>query len=147
MKRYLFWCANEHVDFRVPEFESLAEILDVSLTWVEKTPDTGEEREPWVIIDLEDEAAAKRLISRSISTRFCVELWADSPTRDGLHTANRKFIEDSEETLKDAFDENKSFKVHADAFMKRYTMEEKLKRINQFQYLPSKASVAVTILF
>ena len=147
MKRYLFWCANEHVDFRVPEFESLAEILDVTLTWVERTPESGEEREPWVVIDLEDEAAAKKLISRSISTRFCVELWADSPTRDGLHEANRKYMEDNEEGLADVFDESKSFKVQADAFMKKYTMEEKLKRINQFQYLPSKASVALTILF
>ena len=143
MKRYLFWCANEHVDFRVPEFESLAEILDVTLTWVEKTPESGEEREPWVIIDLVDEAAAKKLISRSISTRFCIELWADSPTREGLHASNKKHIGDNVEQLSNVFDESKSFKVQADAFMKRYTMEEKLKRINQFQYLPSKASVTL----
>lgn len=140
MKRYLFWCAHEHVDFRVPEFESLAEMLDVTLTWVEKTPESGEEREPWVVIDLEDEAAAKKLISRSISTRFCIELWADSPTREGLHSLNKKYMEDNEEVLKGVFDESKSYKVHAEVFMKKYTLEEKLKRIDEFQYLPSKAS-------
>ena len=37
LKRYLFWCANEHVDFRVPEFETIADIFDIDLHWVEKT--------------------------------------------------------------------------------------------------------------
>ena len=35
LKRYLFWCANEHVDFRVPEFETIADIFDIDLHWVE----------------------------------------------------------------------------------------------------------------
>ena len=57
------------------------------------------------------------LTSRSISTRFCVELWADSPTRSGLHQDNKKYLE--ENARDPCFDEENTFKVHAEAFMKR----------------------------
>ena len=30
---YLFWCANEHNQFRLAEFEALAQVLDIELKW------------------------------------------------------------------------------------------------------------------
>ena len=46
---FLFWCANEHQQFRLAEFESLASLLDVTLVWVFKSSE-----HPWVILDILD---------------------------------------------------------------------------------------------
>ena len=140
--RYMFWCANEHVDFRVPEFEAIARIFDIDLKWVEKTLESGAEREPWVVIDLDSEDTARKLISRSISTRFCVELWAQSDHRQGLHDQVKTYADNHD--LSRWFSEDVSFKVHAEAFMKKYTMREKLDRIEAFKYLPFQGKVNLT---
>ena len=141
LKRYLFWCANEHVDFRVPEFETIADIFDIDLHWVEKTAPNGEEREPWVIIDLPNDETAQKILSRSISTKLCVELWSDSTKREDLHRKCKAYISDNGSELERWFDVNSSFKVHAVAFMKKYTQSEKLKVIETFDYLPCKGKV------
>ena len=57
--RYLFWCANEHPNFRIPEFESLVHVFKISAAWIEK----NQER-PWVILDLKSEDEAKKIFSR-----------------------------------------------------------------------------------
>ena len=54
---------------RIPEFESLAQLLNVKMEWVERS-----RVEPWVIVDLEEgEDAAKRILSRSISAKYCIQ--------------------------------------------------------------------------
>ena len=42
---FLFWCANEHQQFRLPEFESLSKLFDIPLNWVFRSSD-----HPWVIL-------------------------------------------------------------------------------------------------
>ena len=54
---------------RVPEFESLAKLLNVKMEWVERN-----KVEPWVIVDMkEGEEAARRILSRSISAKYCIQ--------------------------------------------------------------------------
>ena len=54
---------------RIAEFESLARLLDVEMEWVERNG-----VEPWVIVDLAGgEEAAKRILSRSISAKYCIQ--------------------------------------------------------------------------
>ena len=56
---------------RIAEFESLATLLNVKLEWVERNT-----VEPWVIVDLTEgdgDEAAKRILSRSISTKYCIQ--------------------------------------------------------------------------
>lgn len=143
MQRFLFWCANDHVDFRVAEFESLARIFDIELKWVEKTAcDGSEEREPWVVIDLASEEEAKKLISRSISTRYCVHLWAHTHgDREDWHAQLKAFVADNAAQVEPFFRPDVSFKVHAEAFMKKYTLQEKLAKIEEFKYLPLEGKV------
>ena len=57
--RFLFWCAKEHLTFRVPEFESISRSLKVPLVWIEKN-----EELPWILLDLASEAEAKAILSR-----------------------------------------------------------------------------------
>ena len=55
---------------RIPEFESLAKLLNVKMEWVERN-----RMEPWVIVDMAEngEEAAKRILSRSISAKYCIQ--------------------------------------------------------------------------
>ena len=114
---YLFWCANEHTQFRIPEFESLAEVLSIPLTWVFKSSD-----HPWVILDLaggEEEAA--RLLTRSLSIKFCVELWAQGEGYSQFHTnlQQSSFVTTSGTKW---FGEHVSFKVHIESFNKKLSL-------------------------
>ena len=136
---YLFWCANEHTQFRIPEFESLAEVLSIPLTWVFKSSD-----HPWVILDLaggEEEAA--RLLTRSLSIKFCVELWAQGEGYSQFHTNLKQssFVTTSGTKW---FGEHVSFKVHIESFNKKLTGEDKLGRIESLSYLPLQGPVKLS---
>lgn len=130
---YLFWCANEHQGFRIPEFEALGKLFEIPLNWVEKN-----EEEPWVILDLESENQAKKILSRSISTKYCVELWGDGNSYEKLHSSLKEY---PSELSAQYFQENKSFKVYVEAFMNKLSFEDRLKRIESFNYLPIKGPV------
>ena len=44
---YLFWCAFDHLKFRVPEFESICKLLNIPVTWVFKN-----QTHPWITLKL-----------------------------------------------------------------------------------------------
>ena len=48
MPQFLFWCAFEHLDFRLPEFEAIAELFNINLKWIDRN-----QSHPWVIIELD----------------------------------------------------------------------------------------------
>lgn len=133
--RYLFWCAYEHLDFRLPEFNALAELFNIKeqLSWVDNTIEN-----PWVIIDLPNEEAALKLISRSISTKYCVQLWADATNYADLHQRVKCFPSNLVEPY---CDKEKSFKIYVEAFMKSLTMAERLEKMESFSYIPVRGPV------
>lgn len=130
---YLFWCANEHLSFRIPEFEALAAMFDIPLNWIEK-----HEHKPWVILDLESELHARKLLSRIVSVKFCVQLWADETSLVDLHKTLKEY---PAELSAPYCDKGKSYKIYVEAFMVKMSFEEKLRRIESFSYLPSKGPV------
>ncbi len=131
--RYLFWCAHEHLSFRIAEFEAIAAVFQIDLDWVEKT-----EENPWVIIRLDSEELAKKIASRSLATRFCVELWGDGKNEEDMHKSVKEY---SEELKAPYFAEDVSFKIYVEVFMHKLSLKEKLKRVESFDYLPIKGRV------
>jgi len=127
--RYLFWCANEHLDFRIPEFEALAKMFDLKLDWAEKN-----EEKPWVILNLASEEEASKLLSRSVASKWCLELWGKGASLEGMHT------EVKECTLALKYAEN-SFKFRVEGYSKKLGSKDKIKRIDSFSYLPLKGPV------
>ena len=171
---YLFWCAHEHIDFRVPEFESIAKILNIPLkiiaitnqnivsengelshTNLQITPkisclatnsQNGKNQEvpPWLILELNSDNEAKQILSRSISTKYCIHLWSSSNKRTELHEKNKAFIEQNKEKLEiDCFNTHHTFKINIDAFMKKLNSTEKHVRIEDFSYIPFKGEVSL----
>ena len=126
MPQFIFWCAYEHLDFRLPEFEAIADLFDIKLKWIDKN-----QSHPWVIIDLDSISDAKLICSRSISTKFCAELWTQSEKREILHKNVANYFEEN----KLDFGPEISFKLQVESFMKKLSNEDKLERIESFDYM------------
>lgn len=133
---YLFWCAHEHNQFRISEFESLSEVLSVPLSWTFKSSE-----HPWVLLDLASEEEALRLLSRSVSTKFCVELWAQGSGYKEFHSNLKKssFLQDSKWLR-----ESVSFKINVEAFNKKNNGADKRDKIESLDYLDIPGPVNLT---
>ncbi len=130
--RYLFWCANEHLDFRIPEFEAVSRIFDIPLRWEEKN-----DLKPWLILNLDSDSQAKKILSRSVATKYCIQLWGDGGSFKELHENLKKCnLEELMAPFKD-----KSFKMEVESFMKKSPLSERLEKIEQFSYLPLSGPV------
>jgi tRNA (guanine10-N2)-methyltransferase len=136
--KFIFWCAFEHLDFRIPEFEAIADSSGIVLKWIDKNSTF-----PWIILDLQNENEAKKICSRSISTKFCVELWTGEKTCDNfdnLHEQIKAKVAKIGEKAR-IFDSETSFKMQIESFMKSLTFEERLGKIETFSYIPTKGPV------
>ncbi|KAJ9585075.1 hypothetical protein L9F63_020583 [Diploptera punctata] len=85
-RRYLFCFANEHLEFRLPEIESIASVFKINIKWLEKPSD-----HPYWLVELPSEKAAHQIASRAVGLRCCMELWAQAKTEQQLHR-NLKLI-------------------------------------------------------
>ncbi|KOB65693.1 TRNA guanosine-2'-O-methyltransferase TRM11-like protein [Operophtera brumata] len=158
-RRYLLWFAQEHVDFRHAEMQSILDFLKIPINYIEK-PST---LKPYWIVEFPSEECAKQIASRSVSMRNCVELWSRAKTETQLHknlfdamnNSTGKWIFQENLTNSDTSDlhicpkeliENccsgkKSFKVDVETFCKHFTMKEKVDKIEKFAYLPLEGPI------
>ena len=134
--QFLFWCANEHQQFRLVELESLATLFSISLEWVFKS-----DKYPWVVLDLPSEEVAKKIISRSVSIRYCLHLWAEGDNYEEFHS-KLKNVEFKYEAS--WLSEKTSFKFHMESFNKKITGEEKLKSFVSLSCIPFLGPVSLS---
>jgi len=134
---YLFWCANEHNQFRLAEFEALSEVLNIELKWKFKSSE-----HPWVVLDLPSQSEAVKINSRSISVKFCVELWAEGSNFKEFHEALQTCNE--ARAGNKCFAEDQSFKVHIESFNKKVSGKERHDKIESLSYLPLRGPVNLT---
>jgi len=127
-KRYVLWCANEHVCFRIPEIESILAMRNIPHVWIEKQTEN-----PWLVISLPNEDSVKEIMSRSVMVRCCIELWAHSKTPDRLHEQLKNL---PDEETRPYFTSDKSFKISVEIFNKVISLPEKIEKIEGFSYLP-----------
>ena len=83
------------------------------------------------------------LLTRSLSIKFCVELWAQGKGYSHFHTNLKQssFVTTSGTKW---FGEHVSFKVHIESFNKKLTGEDKLGRIESLSYLPLQGPVKLS---
>eukprot|EP00088_Acartia_fossae_P037348 TRINITY_DN3852_c0_g1_i4.p1 TRINITY_DN3852_c0_g1~~TRINITY_DN3852_c0_g1_i4.p1 ORF type:complete len:300 (-),score=43.96 TRINITY_DN3852_c0_g1_i4:937-1806(-) len=130
---YLFRCAHTHLDFKIPEFLSIIEVTGVKCTWVQQERDL-----PWVILKLDSVEDARKILSRSVSTKHCVQLWADATSYEEFHEKLKAFPFDEH---KEFLAENTTFKVNVEAFMKKFEKKKKVEIIESMDYIPFKGPV------
>ena len=83
------------------------------------------------------------LLTRSLSIKFCVELWAQGEGYSQFHTNLKQssFVTTSGTKW---FGEHVSFKVHIESFNKKLTGEDKLGRIESLSYMPLQGPVKLS---
>lgn len=131
LKKYLFWFANEHLDFRFNEIRSIAALLNVLIKWTD-TP----KKDPFWILELESDEAASKIAGRSVTLRYVIDLWAAEKCVDELH---EKLCSISPEKI--APYSNLSFKMKVEIFGSSQSQKEKVDKIESFNYLPLKGPV------
>ncbi|GAB0091897.1 tRNA (guanine(10)-N2)-methyltransferase homolog [Sergentomyia squamirostris] len=137
LKKYILWFAQEHVDFRFPEIQSILKLFNISQNFSKPT----NSELPFWIIDLPDEEAARKIASRSISLRCIVELWAQAKSIPVLHTAVRKMVDDNPQWKETIFHRNSSFKMNIEMYNKHMNQAAKVAKIETFNYLPVTGEV------
>ncbi|GBP89335.1 tRNA (guanine(10)-N2)-methyltransferase homolog [Eumeta japonica] len=157
MTRYLLWFAHELVDFRYPEILSITSMFNISIKFIEKPSS----QKPYWIVELPDEESARKIASRSISLKSCIELWARAKTGLQLHENLKQSLKNfqgkwlvpvkwKELDISDSHIcpfillegmEEKSFKIEVETFCKHFSMSEKIEKIEAFNYLPLQGPV------
>ncbi|XP_076275564.1 tRNA (guanine(10)-N(2))-methyltransferase TRMT11 [Rhynchophorus ferrugineus] len=132
-KRYVLWFAQEHIEFRVSEIESLLSLFSIKMKYQEKPKDL----EPYWIVEFLSEDDAKLLTNRSVSLRTCLELWGYENSLPALHQT----LQSNTGILAQYFKPSKSFKVEVETFGNHFTQKEKVEKIETFSYLPVEGPV------
>ncbi|KAJ8974635.1 hypothetical protein NQ317_019869 [Molorchus minor] len=124
-KTYLLWFAQEHVEFRYAEIESLLSLFKIDMRYLEQP-----KNEPFWIVQFSSENDIKLLASRSVSLRNCLELWCHAKSIPQLHDKLKCFPRN---LMEQHFKSNRSFKIEVETFCKHFTQAEKINKIEAFR--------------
>ncbi|ODQ67214.1 putative ribonuclease methylating protein [Nadsonia fulvescens var. elongata DSM 6958] len=124
-KEYLLVLAQTHEQFRIPELQSLATMEGIDVNFSNHRADT-----PFMIVKLNNDDEAKRLVQRSILCRGIYELWGYGTDVDSLHAD----VKSRSAQLWDLYKES-SFKFDFYSYQGSKTKSEQIALINSFSYL------------
>lgn len=107
-------------------------------------------RKPYWIVELPSEDYVKKIASRSVLIKNCIELWSTAKTEAQLHSNLRNSLKNStgswvvgengvsggcdthlcpKELIEACCSPKKSFKVEVETFCKHFTLKEKVQKI------------------
>ncbi|BDD58459.1 hypothetical protein MPDQ_003412 [Monascus purpureus] len=122
---YLIRFAQVHESFRLPEIKALATLAGVDLEVV-----FYDQFSPYCIINLENEAAARSLIARSILAKDIFELWGQGTNYEEVHADVRRRTAHRWSGYKDV-----SFRFTVECFAGKRRLSSKRDIIQSFAYL------------
>ncbi|XP_071957477.1 tRNA (guanine(10)-N(2))-methyltransferase homolog isoform X2 [Antedon mediterranea] len=138
MKDYLFLFAQEHVEFRVPELQSLVGIHGIKMEMIEKHNNTS----PFLVVQLPSEECAVKIMGRCILAKSIIELWARGNSRQEVYDKLRDFPKERSSFFSG---EDQSFCLRVHTFGKTLTGEKKLSIIQDVvKHLNFKGPVNLT---
>lgn len=85
MKSYLIYFAQAYPNFRQAELESIAQIYNIPVDLTHH-----DENSPFLVVQMQNDDHARKLIERSVLARAIYELWGEGSTYDDLHESVRK---------------------------------------------------------
>ncbi|CAG8554363.1 2453_t:CDS:10 [Funneliformis caledonium] len=121
-----------HEEFRLPELESLTKIEHVKISY---NKEEYRKNCPFLVVEIDSEKEATRLIKRAILIRNIYELWGMGKTYEEVHTQVK-----SKPERWPPYD-YKSFKFIVSAFGSTCSSDYQVKIINSFAYLGFKGDI------
>ncbi|XP_076245629.1 tRNA (guanine(10)-N(2))-methyltransferase TRMT11 isoform X2 [Calliopsis andreniformis] len=120
-KKYLFWFAHEHVDFRASEMESILSMFHINIC---THPDWT--KHPYWIVNLPSETLVYKIASRAVCVKFCMELWANNTNHEDFHKQLKNYPITE---IKKYAGPRQSFKIIVETFCKHFSQREKVNKI------------------
>ncbi|KAI8869203.1 tRNA guanosine-2'-O-methyltransferase [Ramicandelaber brevisporus] len=131
--RCLLRFAQSHTDFRLPELEALTEITQVPVEYDSSSYDRST---PFLEFTTPSAKHVKRLISRAVLVRDCIELWTTGSSLDEL-LAN---VQRDTQHYWPKYMQS-SFKFIVDSFGQSYSAQKQRDIINRFAFLPFQGKI------
>lgn len=134
-KQYLVFMVQVHLNFRLAELESLADLYGIDVDFSEYRSDS-----PFMVVTLKDDQQAQDWIKRSILTKGIYEYWGEGTDYESLHASvrgNARFEQMKKEN------ENRSFKFEFEKYggNAKMDMSKRVSIIESFKYLELKGPI------
>ncbi len=126
MKEYLLYLAQSHPNFRKAELESLANLYGINVDLSDHN-----EESPFMIVELENDEQARKLVKRAVLCKAIYELWGQGKDMEEMH----EDVKRNKERLVPRFKKS-SFKFVILQYQgKKKSRKQQMKIIDSFQYL------------
>eukprot|EP00798_Chlamydomonas_sp_ICE-L_P004995 gene4995-34779_t len=138
---FLVHFIHRYLDFRVPDFESVANYFGVpttELTW--RMPYGNEFMSPYWHVKLRSEEMAFNISERSMLTRGLFEVWGEGGTWEELQSSVEAYPESKKAPW---LTEDKSFKVEVSPFGSRLNHNEILRAVEKMRFIEAKGKVSM----
>jgi tRNA (guanine10-N2)-methyltransferase len=126
MPKYLIYFAQAYPNFRRAELESLADFHSIKVDLSHH-----DESNPFLIVDLPNDDAARKIMARSILGRGIYELWGHGTDLSELHSN----VQSSQPQFKIDQYKTCSFKFDFIGYQGKRSVQERFKIIESFLYL------------
>ncbi|EPS68017.1 hypothetical protein M569_06748 [Genlisea aurea] len=135
-----YLCVFYHrlLEFRKPEFESLAGLFDDDYTVEWRLPDGYHPDSPFHFVNLPSEELARSIANRSILLKGIYELWGEGCNFEELEEAISKYPEDRKLPY---LSHGSTFKITVDSFGKVFSSHEQSDRLQKLSFIPFKGRV------
>ncbi|KAH8369225.1 hypothetical protein KR009_004778 [Drosophila setifemur] len=140
-RTYILWFAQEHVDFRIPEFNALVKMFGLPFRWVNDQVTSPHSQKPFWLVEFPNEKTALQYASRSVALRAIFELYAHSNKLPAFHESLRSYVDTNRDDLSEHFRAETSFKITVETYNKHFSQSEKVQKIETMDYLPIEGPV------
>ncbi|XP_017057018.1 tRNA (guanine(10)-N2)-methyltransferase homolog [Drosophila ficusphila] len=135
-RKYILWFAQEHVDFRVQEFDSIVKMFGLQVRRI-----TEQTLKPFWLVEFSDLESALQYASRSVSLRAMFELYAHATNLPDFHHTLKSHVVRNQDALAECFRPDTSFKITVETYNKHFSQREKVEKIESMDYLPIEGPV------
>ncbi|XP_076960412.1 uncharacterized protein LOC143636794 [Bidens hawaiensis] len=134
-----YLCVFYHrlLDYRKPEFESLADLFGAfdNLEW--KVPQHHHPDSPFHYVNLPSEDIARNIANRSILVKGLYEIWGEGSSYEELKEAINSYPDDGKFYLTP----DTTFRIVMDTFGKKIAFNDQTARIQAMDYIPFQGRV------
>ncbi|MBW0484796.1 hypothetical protein O181_024511 [Austropuccinia psidii MF-1] len=133
--KYVLIFAQVYEEFRLPELESLDEMFNLEIDYLNLDRDI---HRPYMIIGLKDDKKARQLGSRAILIKHILRHWADAPSYEDLHQLNK-----DNHVLWSQYITKHSFKITVNSYKSSLTQSRKKDIIESFSYMDFRGPIVL----